>query len=305
MAASGQSQGDAALREKGTLVFGEYDQAGLDAAYDQAVYAPNIAQVLARYTANSARTRVRLGDPRIAAYGPSAIERLEIFPTKAPHAPILVFLHGGAWRNGRASDYSFPAETFVGAGAHFISVDFIAVTEAEGSLLPLATQIRRAIAWVHANAASFGGDAGRIYLAGHSSGAHLAGVALITDWAGELGLPADVIKGGFCISGMYDLAPVRLSKRSSYVKFDDAMVAALSAIRHIDKLRAPLVVAYGSNETPEFQRQPRDFAAAVTAAGKPIELIVADHYNHFEILETLASPYGLLGAAALRQMQLA
>jgi arylformamidase len=64
-------------------------------------------------------------------------------------------------------------------------------------------------------------------------------------------------------------------------------------------------VAYGTCETPEFRRQARDFAAALKAAGKPVQLLVGEAYNHFEILETLASPYGLLGRAVLAQMRLA
>ncbi|MGE0038796.1 MAG: alpha/beta hydrolase, partial [Xanthobacteraceae bacterium] len=79
---------------------------------------------------------------------------------------------------------------------------------------------------------------------------------------------------------------------------------ALSAQRHLDKLHAPVVVAYGTSETPEFQRQSRDFVAAVKAAGKPAELLVGEGYNHFEMLETLANPYGLLGRAAFAQMGL-
>jgi len=103
---------------------------------------------------------------------------------------------------------------------------------------------------------------------------------------------------------MYDLAPVRLSHRNSYVSFTYEMVEALSPQRHIGRLRAPLLVAYGTYETPEFQRQARDFAAALKAAGKPVQLLVGEGYNHFEILETLANPYGLLGRAALAQMGL-
>ena len=74
--------------------------------------------------------------------------------------------------------------------------------------------------------------------------------------------------------------------------------------RHLDRLNAPLIVSHGTLESPEFQRQARDFAAAVKAAGKPVELLVGDDYNHFEIFETLATPYGLLGRAVLEQMQL-
>ena len=65
-----------------------------------------------------------------------------------------------------------------------------------------------------------------------------------------------------------------------------------------------VIVAYGTLESPEFQRQARDFAAALTAAGKPAQLLVADGYNHFEIIETLTSPYGHLGRAVLEQMKL-
>src|SRR5437868_9416626 len=136
-------------------------------------------------------------------------------------------------------------------------------------------------------------------------GAHLAAVALTTDWRREFGLPADLIKGGLCSSGMYDLGPVRLSHRNSYVKFTDEMVEALSPQRHIEQLRAPLIVAYGTYETPEFQRQGRDFAAAVKAAGKPADLLVGEHYAHLELPETLFNPNGLLGAAVLEQMRLA
>ena len=105
---------------------------------------------------------------------------------------------------------------------------------------------------------------------------------------------------------MYDLAPVRLSKRSSYVNFTDEMVRAIERRRASSTdLHTPLVLAIGTCETPEFQRQSRDFAAAVKAAGKPVELIVGEGYNHFELLETLANPYGLTGRAMLAQMKLA
>jgi arylformamidase len=215
-----------------------------------------------------------------------------------------VFIHGGAWRAGAARDYAFPAETFVRAGAHFVALDFAPVQDVGGSLLPIADQVRRAVAWCYRNAAAFGGDANRLYVSGHSSGGHLAGVVAVTDWVRDFGLPADVVKGTMCISGMYDLAPVRLSARSGYIKFTDEMVQALSTIRTIDRIKAPMVIAHGTLETPEFQRQNREYAAALRAAGRPSLLVVAQGYNHFEVLETLANPYGLLGRPALELMRI-
>jgi arylformamidase len=289
---------------KGPLVFLDYDQIELDAAYDQAAYAPNRQQVLRRWASNSAATRARLGPPQRVAYGQTEIERLDIYRTTRPNAPIFVFIHGGAWRSSQASDVAFPAECFVNAGAHYVVPDFVWVQDAGGSLMPLADQVHHAIAWVYEHAASFGGDRTQLYVGGHSSGGHLAGVALTTDWKQRFGLPMNVIKGGACISGMYDLKPVRMSARSSYVTFTDEMEDALSPQRHIANLHAPLIVAYGTDETPEFQRQSRDFAAVVKAANKPLQLLVGENYGHFEMPETLANPYGLTGRAVLQMMGL-
>src|SRR5262249_30843918 len=195
-------------------------------------------------------------------------------------------------------------ETFVHAGAHYLALDFTNVTETDGDLMPMADQVRRAVAWVYRNAASFSGDANRIHLSGHSSGGHLAGVVLVTPWK-DYGVPDDVIKGALCCSGMYDLEAPRLSARANYVKFTDAVEEALSTQRHLARVNCPVILAYGTYESPEFQRQNRDFAAALKAAGKPVELLVGEGYNHFEMCETLGNPYGLICRAALAQMNVA
>lgn len=294
-----------APHEKGPLVFMDYDQVELDASYDQSVYEPNLPQIAARGASNSEAVRARIGAPQRVAYGPSEVEKLDIYRTKRATAPIFVFIHGGAWLGGAAKDYAYPAELFVNAGAHYVALDFIAVKAADGDIGVMAEQVRRGIAWVYKNAASFGGDPGRLYIGGHSSGGHLCGVALVTDWPATFGLPADCIRGGLCMSGMYDMKPVRLSVRGTYVKFTDAMEQAMSAQRQIDRLRAPIIVTTGTFETPDFQRQSRDFAAAVKAAGKSVRLIEAPNYAHMEMGESLANPYGPNGRAALEMMKLA
>ena len=293
----------AGAKVKGPVVWLHMDQQELDDAYDQAVYAPNRDQLGKRRLANSAAARARIGAPERFAYGATPIEGLDVYRTKKPNAPAAIFIHGGAWRSGQASEFTYLAEPFVHAGAHFVVLDFTNVDQADGSLFPMVEQVRRAVGWVYRNAEKFGGDRNRLYLMSHSSGSHLAGCVVTHDWEKD-GLPRDILKGATLSSGMYDLKPVRLSKRSKYVRFTDEMENALSAIRHLDKLNTPLVLTYGTYETPEFQRQTRDFAAAVKAAGKPVELLVGEGYNHFEMLETLANPYGLLGRAVFGQMDL-
>jgi arylformamidase len=294
-------------RAKGPRVWLDMDQQELDDAYDQIVYAPNRDQVGKRRIANSDKARALIGDPERVAYGPTAIEKLDIYRTRQANAqgpaPVNIFVHGGAWRANKAADYAFLAEPFVKAGAHCVILDFINVDEAQGDLFPMVEQVCRAVGWVYKNARSFGGDPNRLYLTSHSSGSHLSGCVVTHDWRKD-DLPADILKGATLSSGMYDLKPVRLSKRSKYVKFTDEMEQALSAQRHLDLLTTPLVLAHGTYETPEFQRQTRDFYAAVKAAGKPVELLVGEGYNHFEMLETLGNPYGLLGRAVFAQMRL-
>jgi arylformamidase len=290
-------------RVKGPLVWLDMDQQELDDAYDQTVYAPNREFIRERRVVNNAIALGIVGPPARMAYGTAEIEKLDIYKTKTLNAPVNIYIHGGAWRGGSSSQVAYMAETFINAGAHFIAIDFNNVTETDGDIFPMVDQVRRAVAWVYRNAKGFGGDPDRLHLTGHSSGGHLSGCVVITEWE-KMGLPRDILKGALLGSGMYDLKAPRLSKRSKYVKFTDAMEHELSPQRHIDKIHTPLTITYGSLETPEFQRQARDFHAALTAAGKPAKLMVGKAYNHFETQETMGSPYGFMGRACLQMMGL-
>jgi arylformamidase len=299
---AGECQVGPPAHAKGPSVWLDMDQIELDASYDQSVYAPLQPQIAARRAANSELTRARLGQPLRRAYGPTDVEKLDIYKAKQPDAPIFLFIHGGAWLGGAAKNNADSAEMFVNAGITYIALDFIAIKEANGDLRIMADQIRRAIAWAYKNGREFGGDPNKLYVGGHSSGGHLCGVALITDWQKDFGLPQDFIKGAICASGMFDMRPVRLSRRSTYVRFDDDMELKMSALRHLDMLRTPVVVTSGSFETPDFQRQSREFAAAALAAGKTAKLIMAEGYNHFEMGESFSNPYGPNGRAALEMI---
>jgi arylformamidase len=126
---------------------------------------------------------------------------------------------------------------------------------------------------------------------------------LITEWE-KMGVPRNILKGAAMGSGMYDLKPVRISSRSKFVAFTDAMEHELSAMRHLDRIHTPVVLGIGTLETPEFQRQSRDFAAALEKAGKPVKLVVGTGYNHFEVGESIGHPYAMMGRAAMEMMKL-
>jgi arylformamidase len=290
-------------RTKGPAVYRDLDQLDIDEGYDNDVYAFNSKTINERRVYNNRIAQSVIGKGERVKYGEAEIERVDIYKAKQPNAPVMIFIHGGSWRGGRAEQFTVYAEPFVKAGANFVVVDFTNVGETKGDIFPMVDQVRRAVAWTWRNAKSFGGNPDALYLISRSSGSHLASCILITEWEKQ-GLPRNILKGAVMGSGMYDLAPVRLSKRSSFVKFTDAMVEDLSAMRHIDKIHTPVVIGVGALETPEFQRQAREFEAALKAAGKPAELIVAPGYNHYETGETIGQPHAVLGRAAMDMMGL-
>ena len=285
-------------------VFRDYDQAELDRQYDQRAWAANAIALINGYSIDSEIVRERLGEPEVHAYGEGRAETLDLFRTERPNAPIHVFVHGGAWRTLGKRDSAFAAEHLVRSGAHFAALDFALLPYV--SLDEMVWQVKSAIAWLYRNAAALGADPERIFISGHSSGAHLAAAAITADWREEFDLPVEIVKGAVCCSGIYDLEPVRRSARNRYVQLDERQVEALSPIRHVGHLACPVVIACGEHESDEFKRQARDFAAAIERHRVPVavELVEGPGLNHFEIINTLGAPTGLLGRLALRQMGL-
>jgi len=220
-------------------------------------------------------------------------------------SPILVYIHGGSWQSGSAENSVTGAGMFMEAGAHYIPLNFVNVTQTNNmSIMAMANQIRKAIVWVYKNAESFNGDKNKIYISGHSSGGHLCGSMMTTDWT-AYGVPANVIKGGLCSSGMYDLEPVSLSYRNTFVDFAlEDTVTKLSAIKNLQYLVSPIYIVNGTGDTPEFQRQSSDFVAAAEAAGKKVTYKIGYGYDHFELPETMGNPYGVLGQTVLAMMDL-
>lgn len=285
-----------APRAQGPLVWLDMDQAALDRAYDQSVWAPNQSLTAERRAAAASEAKGRLTCSR-HAYGESAIEAFDFYSCGAVGAPILVFIHGGAWRNGKAENFAHLADTFNNAGAHLAILDFTNIDDAGGRLETMVEQVRRGTAFVARKARELGGN-GRIFVCGHSSGSHLTSCVMTTDWA-QYDLPQTVISGAVLMSGMYELEPVRRSKRSTYVRFTDETVQNLSAMRRIDRIVCPVIVTHGTCESPEFQRQGREFAQALGAAGKQVTYFAVSGANHFEMMEQLHNPYGFVARAVL------
>jgi arylformamidase len=256
-------------------------QEEIDREYNPTLAVADANQRIEGWVARSARARAKLRCSLGVKYGPTRDEHLDIFPA-GDGAPVHVFVHGGYWRRFSAREHSFVAPALVEAGLAVLVVNYAlcpAVTIDE-----IVRQVRAAIAWAHANAKSFGGDRERITVSGHSAGGHLTAMALSTDWPGWYDLPADTVKGGVAISGLFDLAPFPFSYLQPALQLDWAQVHRNSPIRHVPAAGPPLVAAVGGAESAEFRRQSRDYAQARPGA-RYLEVAGADHFTVVEELE--------------------
>lgn len=286
-------------------IFMDYGQEELHQEYNPGSKVPNRQQVLGRIMGKSEDVCARLGEPREFRYGDEPTSTIATFSSSRRKAPAHIHLHGGGWRFFDAKSLGAGmAETYLDAGANLLLPNFDGADNNGGDLLAIADQVRRAIAWIYRNADELDCDASRLFLSGHSSGAHLASTVATANWA-DYGLDRSPVQAIMCISGMYELEPVALSGSYPNVTFNEATIEQLSATRHIGRISCPMVIACSTLETGEFIRQAKDFAGDVNAAGKSAKMIETEHYNHFEIDETLASPYDLLGREMLHVMDLA
>ncbi|MGE0154596.1 MAG: alpha/beta hydrolase [Reyranellaceae bacterium] len=270
-----------------SLVYRDFTQAALDAAYNNRAHVPHFMDIVNRYMAASERARATLRPKLDLAYGRDARQKLDFFPAARADAPLFVFIHGGYWQSLDNKPFSFMAAPLVEAGIAFAAMTYDLCPTV--SMTRLTQQVREGVVWLYRQAGELGFAASRIFVGGHSAGGHLAAMLLLTDWT-RYGLPAEAIKGGLSISGLYELEPVRLAYVNEALRLDAAEARALSPIHHLPSdasALAPLLLAVGAAELPEFVRQQRDFAAACRRYGwRPGEIELAGH-NHFSVLETL------------------
>ena len=266
------------------------DQAALDAAYDPSRTAVDAAGMMADWSARSARVLVRLEGQLGRRYGPTLDEHLDIFPA-GPGAPVHLFIHGGYWRRFAARDFAWVAEPLVARGITAVIVNYALCPLV--SLTEIVRQVRASIAWCHGNAESFGGDAGRLTLSGHSAGGHLVAMALATDWPGVYGLPASLVHRALALSGLFDLRPFPYTYLQPALQLTTAEVLALSPIDLEPLAESRLTVAVGTGESGEFRRQSLDFTAAWQKNGMPchyVEMAGADHFTALDRLFAGESP---------------
>ncbi len=265
------------------------DPTWLDSMYNNRTLVPDYASYFERWIETSNAARSSQPCTLDVAYGKATGEKLDIFPTDAQNAPVVVFIHGGYWRSLDKSDHSFVAPAFTKQGACVAVVNY--------DLCPALTipeitmQMVRALVWVYRNIAQHDGNPKRITVIGHSAGGHLAAMLLACLWkAYAADLPADLVKNALSISGLYDLEPLRHAPNvKDSLKLTPAQVRIASPALLPAPRKGVLYSVAGGIESAEFLRHNQLIQKAWGKKTVPVcEELPGLH--HFSVVDALVEP---------------
>jgi acetyl esterase/lipase len=226
------------------------------------------------------------------AYGDGVRQKLDIYlPNQNADggSAVLIFFHGGSWRDGEREGYGFLGRAFAARGFVTVIADY---RKAPSVRFPAFVQdTASAIAWVHANIVKYDGDADRIFVMGHSAGAHIAMMtALDPQWLAANNLAPDVIKGVIGLAGPYDFLP--LTTDSS--KFALGQWPDLKETQPITYARGdapPLLLLTGDKDTVVKPRNSKILSEAIQALGGQQQLRIYPDVDHADIIMAVARPF--------------
>lgn len=272
-----------------------------ESEYNNRRRVPEHVEIALRWQQASAAYRATARADLDQPYGPGDRQRYDLFRSGADNAgaPLAVYVHGGYWQRGDRKDYSFVAEKLNAAG--------IDVALPSYTLCPAAT-VTDIIAELRLCLVAIWRATGQYpMVTGHSAGGHLTAAMVATDWSKVAGVPADLVRAGVAISGVFDLRPLIPTSINDLVGLSDASASMASPLLW----PAPpggrvLVAAVGGAESSEFLRQSREIADAWGRSGLATECLVVPAANHFTVVDELSRPQSELFiriAALARQVR--
>ena len=282
-------------------ILSETDPELLDRAYNVRARVAASAAHVERWPILSEAARKMLPGALDIPYGRTPSEKLDIFPAARAGSPVLFFIHGGYWRAFDKADHSFVAPPFVAEGVCVVLPNYAlcpAVTISD-----IVRQIADALAWTWQNITLYGGDPGRITVAGHSAGGHLTAMMLTQDWRARH-LPTNPARNALAVSGLFDLESVmRTPFLQETLRLTPAEVELVSPARlpppDVSDGRGTLVAAVGGDETESFLEQNTLIGAAWGRRAVPVTETLPG-LNHFSVLdEAFAKPGHRLNRMAL------
>jgi arylformamidase len=282
------------------FIYKQYTPSALDAQFNNRLRVPGYAANFERWEHWSRQTEIKYSPVKDIAYGSHGRERLDIYPSQQPKSKILIFIHGGYWKSMSKESFHFVADGFRSYGITTVLVEYPLMPEA--SMEQLVASCAKAIKWVRQNIASYNGNSEQIYIAGHSAGGHLAAM-MMTAEAHNPPVQNHGIKGICTLSGLFNLAPVRLSYLNDDLQMDEPTVNRNSPIRLMPVIVGPLLLVVGAEESEEFKDQSLELYNNWNKQ-IPLQLVQSPGLNHFSIVEAFADKSSVLHSAICTMMEL-
>lgn len=256
----------------------------LEAEYDNRARVPEHPAIFERWRADAAAYRDGNGGLQREldwAYGASPRQALDLFlPAPLPAGPLAVFIHGGYWRALDRKSFSHMAAGLNERG--------VGVAVAGYDLCPQVT-IAEIIEQLRGACAALWWRFRRPLIAiGHSAGGHLTACLVATDWTGRgAGLPTRLVKAGYSISGLFDLAPLRATSLNADLRIGDADLPRISPVLWQPPATGYLDAVVGAEESDEFRRQTRLICETWAGSGIALRHGEIPLANHFTVLDAL------------------
>ncbi len=283
--------------------FRSYSQADLELQYDSAARSPELTARrdarAARVDAEAARIRASAKAVLDIAYGPHPREKIDLFQPAEPKGPLFAFIHGGYWKQRSKDEFAWMAPAFTDAGIAFASIGYPLCPEV--GIGDIVDSVQQAMLHLSSNAAVLGFDPRQIHVAGHSAGGHLAAMMAATDFS-ELGGPAALVTSATCVSGLYDLAPLRLVKVNDDLKITPDEVEPLSPLHLAAMPHVVLNLTVGDQEAAEFVRNTTELSAAWRSLDIDVTDVPAPGFHHFDVLDELGNAGRPMHSRVMRVM---
>ncbi|MBT3991878.1 MAG: alpha/beta hydrolase, partial [Rhodospirillaceae bacterium] len=233
-----------------TSVYRDFDRDELWREYNIEATVPSIEPYRITNETITTEMKQKLVCHTDLAYGSSPAEILDIYPAQnsSDLSPVFVFIHGGYWHLGSKNGSGYMAKCLTENGVAVAPIDYALAPDV--TLDEIVRQARSSVAWVYHHGEKFGIDKNQIHVAGTSAGGHLAAMIIAPGWQQDFSVPENLIKGAMLFSGLYDLEPLRHCEPNSWLKLDKEAADRNSPVYTLPTEKIPLVIAYGSEETP-------------------------------------------------------
>jgi arylformamidase len=254
-----------------------------EAEYNNRWRVPEYVEINGRWHAASAAYRSVARADLDQPYGPGERHRYDLYRAADAEAPLVVYIHGGYWQRGGREDYAWLAQKLVARGLEVALPSYTLCPAV--SVMDIVGELRLFLAALWKKTGK------RPLVTGHSAGGHLTAAMLATDWSKVSGVPADLVRAGVSISGVFDLPPLIGTSLNDLLHLNVEVARSASPLFWPTPAKdRKLVAAVGGAESAEFLRQSRDIVTAWKRAGLACEYLEVPDANHFTVVEALADP---------------